>query len=462
MVGVGVIALPCAVQESWHFIGIGGIGMSALAYLLALQGARVTGSDLKPNLQTERLGTLGVEIFFGHRAENLQSADQGQRVVYSTAIDPANPEFVLAQQQCLPLLHRAEVLAHIAQGYQTIGISGTHGKTTTTSMIGCLLADQNLDPTVLVGGEVTALGGNARWGKGHYLVAEVDESDGSLVLFHPRLAVITNIEADHLDHYQDLAAIVTAFQQFSRQSEEIILCLDCPNITRYLLDQPTPWTGYSLHGHPQARYTVGAVTYAWDGTTAEILDRGQLLGTLKLQLTAPHNLSNSLAAVAIGRQLGLDFEQIAQSLGKFQGAQRRFQKYGEYGGVLYIDDYAHHPSEIRATLASAKLSGRRVVAIFQPHRYSRTVAFFEEFATCFDQADVVVLTDIYGCGEANPQQISGQDLAVRVAQVHPEVHYGVDLVAIQGLLPQILQRGDIALFLGAGNLNSIIPQLLLV
>ncbi|WP_287128713.1 UDP-N-acetylmuramate--L-alanine ligase [Candidatus Cyanaurora vandensis] len=452
------VATTRALRESWHFIGIGGIGMSALAYLLAKQGARVSGSDLKSNAQTERLSKLGVAIHYGHCAENLcLDDDHSLYVVYSTAIDPSNPEYRRAQELQVPLLHRAQVLAHIARSRRTIGVSGTHGKTTTSSMLACLLTDSGLDPTVLVGGEVLALGGNARWGQGEHLVAEVDESDGSLVLFHPQVAVITNIEADHLDHYRDLTAIVQAFTQFIQQSEEVVLCLDCPN-TRQLTGLATQWTGYSLHHHPQARYTVGEVHYGWHGTDAEVLDWGESLGRLHLPLTAPHNLSNALAVVAVGRQLGLTFAQIGQSLGRFQGAQRRFQKYGECGGVLYVDDYAHHPSEIRATLASAKLSGRPVVAIFQPHRYSRTTALLEEFSTCFAQADRVVLTEIYSAGERK-LGVTGAQLAQAVAKHHPQVHYCPDLAAVRAYLPTALQPGDLALFLGAGDLNSVIPQL---
>jgi len=238
--------------------------MSALAYLLAMQGATVSGSDLKPNFQTERLSKIGVKIYYGHRAENLHLAPDGSSyVVYSTAINSTNPELLCAQAHQIPLLHRAQVLAHLAQRHRTIGISGTHGKTTTSSMIACLLTDCGLDPTVLVGGEVPALGGNARWGQGAHLVAEVDESDGSLVLFKPQIAVVTNIEADHLDHYSDLNAIIVAFQQFLHQSEHAILCLDCPN-TQTLTSLGTPWTGYSLAG--PALYTVGRVEYAWDCT----------------------------------------------------------------------------------------------------------------------------------------------------------------------------------------------------
>ncbi|WP_245395573.1 UDP-N-acetylmuramate--L-alanine ligase [Anthocerotibacter panamensis] len=461
VVGVDMIQPGWAIYKSWHFIGIGGIGMSALAYLLAKRGARVSGSDLRPNSQTERLSKLGVTIHYGHCAENLD-APPPQRVVYSTAINPTNPEYVKAQQEQIPLLHRAQVLAGFAQGLKAIGVCGTHGKTTTSSMIACLLTDSGLDPTVLIGGEVTALGGNARHGDGEHLVAEVDESDRSLVLFHPQIAVVTNIEADHLDHYRDLEDIVGAFIQFVRQSKEAVLCLDCPHTARHLTALDTPWTGYSLKNHPDARYTLGQVAYHWDHTEAEVLEAEQVLGVLKLRVTGPHNLSNALAAVAVGRHLGLVWEEISASLGRFQGAQRRFQKYPESNGVLYIDDYAHHPSEIAATLSAACLSQRRVVAVFQPHRYSRTQALLSEFATCFAGADEVVLTEIYSAGEANCFGVSGRQLAEAVAQEHPCVQFCANLAQVRDHLTATLKSGDIALFLGAGDLNTVIPALLQV
>jgi UDP-N-acetylmuramate--alanine ligase len=459
--GVTQLTTARALRESWHFIGIGGIGMSGIAYLLAKQGANVSGSDLKPNFQTERLAKLGVEIFYGHRAENLVlTPDTLQRVVYSTAIDPSNPEFITAQTHHLPLLHRAQVLAHLAADFKTLGISGTHGKTTTSSMLGCLLADGALDPMVVVGGEVRSLGGNARFGQGAYFVAEVDESDGSLIQFHPHTAVVTNIEADHLDHYCDLEAIITAFRQFVQQSEQAVFGLDSPGVETLITTTDTPWIGYSLHGHPKARYTADQIVYAATGTTARILDWGHPLGTLQLKVTASHNLSNALAALAVARELGLDFETIALSLAQFEGAERRFQQRGERQGVLFVDDYAHHPSEIQATLASARLFQRRVVAIFQPHRYSRTQALFTDFSTCFAGADHVVLTDIYSAGEDNTHNITGEDLFRAVAEHHPSVHYCPSLGATREYLAIVLTSGDLALFLGAGNLNSVIPLLL--
>ncbi len=459
--GVEQTTPACAVQEAWHFIGIGGIGMSALAYLLVKQGAQVSGSDLQENAQTRRLKKLGVTIHFGHCAENIQPFPNGvQRVVYSTAIDPKNPEVIIAQAHGLPLLHRAQVLALLAEGHKTLGVSGTHGKTTTSGMLACLLTEQEFDPLVMVGGDIPVLGGNARYGRGEYLVAEVDESDGSLIRFYPHIAIVTNIEADHLDHYQDLNEIVQAFQQYIRQSEQAVLCLDDEQILEHLTNQDIPWLGYSLKQHPQAHYTVDNITYQWDSTTADVYEHGQQLGTLYLQVPAAHNLSNALAVLAVGRQLGMSFGQIQESLGRFTGVKRRFQKRGEVNDILYIEDYAHHPTEIRATLQSACLSGRRVVAIFQPHRYSRTHGLFAEFVTCFAQADCVVLTDIYAASEENVQGISGQDLAQAVAAQHPSVHYCVDLAAVRAFLPQILRPGDLALFLGAGNINAVITQLL--
>ncbi len=484
----------------FHFIGVGGIGMSALAYVLAKRKLPVSGSDLRLNHITQRLQEEGVHIFWSQEASNFDhfkaasstcddplvatvGAANGQnslrrnwvvenqrtatlpQVVCSTAIRTANAEYRAAQNLGCPILHRSDVLAGLIQEYESIAVAGTHGKTTTSSLISYLLLEAGLDPTIIVGGEVDAWGGNARLGQGPHLVAEADESDGSLVKFSPAIGIITNIELDHPDHYHDLDAVVDTFKTFAQHCKTLIGCIDCPTVR----DALKPAISYSLDKNSGADYSVDCVTYRADGTTARIWERGVILGRLDVRLLGQHNLSNALAAVAVGRLLKLDFATIAQAIATFEGAHRRFEHRGDYNGILFVDDYAHHPSEIRATLAAARLqigaarrgiTRRRVVAIFQPHRYSRTQTFLSEFATAFKDADIVVLSDVYSAGEPDPGNFNGQHLADLVAQHQPNVYYQSTLKAIGQLLTELLVPGDIALFLGAGNLNQLIPEVM--
>lgn len=449
----------------FHFIGIGGIGMSALAYILAKRNLPVSGSDLRSSHITQRLEAVGAKIFGSQEAKNLDlfatNSDFLPQVICSTAIANQNAEYQAAQTQGYPIFHRSELLAALINQYQSIAVAGTHGKTTTSSLIGYLLLEAGLDPTIIVGGEVNAWGGNARLGDSQWLVAEADESDGSLTKLAPVVGIVTNIELDHPDHYQSLAQVVDTFRVFQSQCQTLIACLDCPTVTEQLQPQIT----YSISPDVSADYTVSNVAYTADGTEAQVWERGQLLGTFKMQLLGKHNLSNALAAIAVCRHLGLKFEQIIPGLASFAGAKRRFEEKGRVNGITFIDDYAHHPSEILATLAAAKLrvdSGeyQRVVAIFQPHRYSRTLSFLAEFASAFGDADVVVITDIYSAGEANPHNLSGQQLVDAIAQYHHQVYYHSELPSLSQRLRELLQPGDLALFLGAGNLNQTIPTLI--
>ncbi|HTL88641.1 MAG TPA: UDP-N-acetylmuramate--L-alanine ligase, partial [Leptolyngbya sp.] len=464
----------------FHFIGIGGIGMSALAYVLLDRELPVSGSDLKSSHITERLQNLGAQIFIGQDASNLdryrsrpaisQSIGVSDRVatlvppitgavalpqvVCSTAINPANPEYRAALEMGCPIFHRSDILAALIQEYRSIAVAGTHGKTTTSSLISYMLCGANLDPTVIVGGEVKAWQGNARIGHGEYLVAEADESDGSLVKFAPYIGIITNAELDHPDHYSNLDQVVETFQTFASRCEITIGSIDCETVR----DRLTPTLSYSLDPATKADYTVDQVEYSGDGTTARVWERGQVLGQIELRILGQHNLSNALAAIAVGRLLGLEFEVIADAIAPFEGAKRRFEHRGDYNNILFVDDYAHHPSELRVTLAAARLQAgqidprRRVVAIFQPHRYSRTQTFLTEFAESFGDADMVILSDIYSAGEANTGEISGQTLANLVATHHSSVHYQPSLLAMGDFLANVLIPGDLAIFLGAGNL----------
>ncbi|MEP0871034.1 UDP-N-acetylmuramate--L-alanine ligase [Trichocoleus desertorum AS-A10] len=492
----------------FHFIGIGGIGMSALAYVLAKRRLPVSGSDIRLNHITQRLQDLGAHIFWSQDATNLEFFRQAEssksdalpaavvaiaangkngggaketrsttskvssstdtallpQVICSTAINPANAEYRAALELGCPIFHRSDLLAALIQDYQSISVAGTHGKTTTSSMIGHLLLETGLDPTIVVGGEVKAWEGNARLGEGPYLVAEADESDGSLVKFSSQIGIITNIELDHPDHYSTLDEVISTFKTFASHCKTLIGCIDCATVR----DALQPAITYSLHRESGADYTVDCVTYQANGTKAQVWERGELLGELSLKLLGQHNLSNALAAVAVGRLLNLGFAQIAPAIATFEGARRRFEYRGEYNEVLFVDDYAHHPSEIRATLAAAHLQAtelptahqRRVVAVFQPHRYSRTQTFLAEFAESFQDADVVVVTDIYAAGEAQPDNLTGQQVVDAIAAHHAHVVFQPSLAAVQSFLEQTLQPRDLALFLGAGNLNQIIPELM--
>lgn len=451
--------------KPFHFIGIGGIGMSALAFILAKRQLPVAGSDLRSSHITKRLQQLGAHIFRSQEGANLDyffsevnQSHELPQVICSTAIHPDNSEYQAAVAKGCPIFHRSDVLAGLVAEYESIAVAGTHGKTTTSSLLGYVLLQAGVDPTVVVGGEVSAWGGNARVGKGRYLVAEADESDGSLVKLHPAIGIVTNIELDHPDHYQSLSAVVEIFQTFAQQSQTLVGCIDCETVRQALQPEIT----YSLNPERNADYTVTAVRYDGQGSTATVWERGKALGKLNLRLLGSHNLSNALAVVATARQLGIDFAVITSAIAQFTGAKRRFEVYGEENGILFVDDYAHHPSELIATLAGAKLrvesqDAKRLVAIFQPHRYTRTAAFLENFATAFSAADLVVVTDIYSAGEA-PTGMNGETLARAIAQQHPQVIYHQDLSTISHRLGKLLQPGDIALFLGAGNLNQMIPE----
>ena len=480
----------------FHFIGIGGIGMSALAYIVAQRHLPVSGSDLRASHITERLEALGVKIFQSQEAENLDffaaypvkerqslsvsAATQPgiiteidnsltlntqvnllPQVICSTAIAENNSEYQAAVKLGCPIFHRSDLLATLIEQYQSIAVSGTHGKTTTSSLIGYMLLKSGLDPTIIVGGEVDAWQGNARSGQGKFLVAEADESDGSLVKHAPSIGVITNIELDHPDRYQDIQQVVEIFQTFAGQCNTLIGCIDDPLIREDLAIT----ISYSLNPETGADYTAKKVEYNSQGSKAEIWERGICLGELQLPLLGQHNLSNALAAVAVGRQVGLEFETIARSIASFSGTKRRFEHRGEANGITFIDDYAHHPSEIDVTLAAGRLrvggneSLQRVVAIFQPHRYSRTQTFIQEFAAAFKDSDVVVITDIYSAGEVNESGIKVEDLVKAIALNHPQVHYHASVDSIHTFLQEsILRPGDLAIFLGAGNLNQAIPK----
>ncbi|MEO0757122.1 MAG: UDP-N-acetylmuramate--L-alanine ligase [Cyanobacteria bacterium J06648_16] len=453
----------------FHFIGVGGIGMSALAYVLARRQLPVFGSDLRLSHITQRLKENGVQIFWNQAGANIayvaDAAGQLPQVVCSTAISESNAEYKAAVELGCPIFHRSDILAALMAQYEGIAVAGTHGKTTTSSLLGYLLVKAGIDPTVVIGGEVAELGGNAYVGQGTALVAEADESDGSLVKLSAKIGIITNVELDHPDHYSSLDQVVAIFETFSRQCDITVGCVDCPTVRSQL----SPTVSYSLDASSGADYIATNIHQSAQGTQATIWERGQQLGPMQLGLLGLHNLSNALAVVAVARLLGLEFSTIANLMPGFVGARRRFDRRGFHNQILFVDDYAHHPSEIKVTLAAAKLQSteplpsgleRRVVAVFQPHRYSRTVALLQEFVTAFGDADRVIVTDIYAAGETNEAGMSGQNVADALAEHHTQVEYAATLEMVQARLIETLQPGDIAIFLTAGNLNRILPEVM--
>jgi len=445
------------VQKSQHvhFIGIGGSGMSGIAGIMLGLGYRVTGSDLKPSAVTERLEALGVTCYTGHAEENLGEADM---VVASTAIPPTNVELVEARERELPVIHRGEMLAWLMRRQKGIAIAGAHGKTTTTSMTALVLEKNGLEPTIVIGGELTDIGGNAKLGGGEYLVAEADESDGSFLKLDPLIEVITNIEDDHLDYYKSVENIVAAFRQFMAKVPEgglAVVCFDDPKIRELLAEYSRPYQTYALD-HPEADYTMQNIRLNGQITAGDVYYRSAFLGCLELSVPGRHNLSNALAVVAVGRFIGLSFEGIAAALKNFRGAGRRFQITGEVNGIKVIDDYAHHPSEIKATLKAAKqVKTGRVVGVFQPHRYTRTSILGERFGEAFNDADVIIISDIYSAGERPIEGVSAK-MIVSAIEKHEgrEVIYLPTRQEIVDYLERTARPGDMILTMGAGDIWS--------
>jgi UDP-N-acetylmuramate--alanine ligase len=426
--------------------------MSGLAGLLLALGWRVSGSDLKPSPVTDRLVSLGATVFQGHAAEHLGSCDL---VVVSSAIKSDNPELAAARARGIPVWHRGEMLAELMRVRKGIAVAGTHGKTTTTAMLALVLTAGGYDPTVLVGGEVATLGGNARLGRGEYMVAEADESDGSFLLLKPHVAVVTNIENDHLDYYQNVANIVAAFGRFVQGVDPdgaVVLCADDANVRKMLPGIRSRVITYGLTSR-DADYTVRERSLNGAGATGEVFYRGRSLGTVRLSVPGRHNLANALAVIAVGRLLGLELPAMVGPLADFRGAGRRFQLLGEVRGVRVVDDYAHHPTEIRATLAAARTTGcRRVLCAFQPHRYTRTKLLHEEFGPAFADADVVVISDVYGAGEPPIEGVTGELIAGSVRRFKPQVVYLPRLEEVTSYLAGIARPGDLIITMGAGNI----------
>jgi UDP-N-acetylmuramate--alanine ligase len=438
-----------------HFIGIGGIGMSGIAEILLDQGFKISGSDRALSEVTERLQKLGAGIFEGHRAENI--AQDVDTVVYSSAVQPDNPEILEAQRRIIPVVRRAEMLAEVMRLKYGIGIAGTHGKTTTTSMTSLVLMEGGLDPTVIVGGKLSGLGGtNARLGRGEFIVVEADEYDRSFLSITPTVAVLTTLETDHLDCYRDLEDIKSAFIQFASKVPFygfIVLCLDEPALLDIMphLSKKKIVT-YGLN--PQADIQAVDIRHKDNSTTYTLIRNNQELGTIMLQVPGVHNVQNSLGAISVGLELGIPFTKIKAGIEKFAGVYRRWEKKGEVNNIALYDDYAHHPTECRATLSGVK-SGwrRRVICVFQPHLYSRTRDFYEDFGKSFLLSDVLVVTDVYPAREEPIQGVNGELIVNAAKQYgHKDVHYIPDKKNIPAFLKSIVKSGDIVITMGAGDI----------
>jgi UDP-N-acetylmuramate--alanine ligase len=443
-----------------HFVGIGGIGMSGIAELLLNLGYAVSGSDLKLSPTTERLSQLGAKIYLGHDAAHVREAHV---VVFSSAVDSQNPELAEARRRQQPVIPRAEMLAELMRLKYGIAVAGAHGKTTTTSLVASVLNEAKFDPTLIVGGRLNAFGINARLGGGEWMVVEADESDRSFLKIDPTIAVITNIDREHLDHYRDLADIQEAFVSFANKVPfygSVIACVD-DGPTRAIL--PRLERRVVTYGHSEAaELRVTAVRLRRFESDFEVQIKGRTLGKFQLRIPGLHNILNATAAVAVGLELNAPLGAIQQGLAEFRGTERRFELKGEHRGIVVIDDYGHHPAEITATLTTLRQCGfRRAFVVFQPHRYSRTKFLFDDFLHAFDEADEVVLTEIYPASELPIEGISGRSLATGIEQQsRAQIHFVPRMEDIAVFLLPRLRSGDVVLTLGAGNIGMAGDQLL--
>mgnify|MGYP001436989926 CR=1 FL=1 len=445
-----------------HFIGIGGVGMSGIAELLVNLGYAVSGSDTVASSVTSRLESLGARVRLGHAAAHVGDADV---VVVSSAVTRDNPEVLEAARRAIPVIPRAEMLGELMRLRYSVAVAGAHGKTTTTSMIALVLEQAGLDPTAVIGGRLKAFGSNARLGRGDVMVAEADESDRSFLRLFPTIAVITNIDREHLENYEGFEALQHAFVDFANHVPfygVVIACADNPHVAAAL---PTITRRLLTYGidHPDADLVAADVVEGPMSVSGRVIRRDRLgegapveLGALRLTVPGRHNLLNALAAVAVGLELDLPFERIAAGLAAFAGAERRFEVRGEPRGILVVDDYGHHPTEIAAVLAAARPLRRRVVVVFQPHRFSRTAALLHEFGPSFADADRLILTDIYGAGEAPQEGVTLERLAAAIRQTSA---VPLDVVPrledVPAAVAKIARPGDIVITLGAGSIGAL-------
>ncbi len=451
-----------ATIKNIHFVGIGGAGMGGIAEVLITQGYQVSGSDVSENVVTRRLAGLGAKILCGHHSENIKDA---QLVVYSSAIPRDNPELVAAREKDIPILARAQMLAELMHARYGIAIAGTHGKTTTTGLVTTLLAEGGLDPTFVIGGTLMSLGTHARLGASKYFVAEADESDASFLYLQPKMAVVTNIDADHLNNYGDFSTLRKTFVEFLHRLPEdglAILCSDDPVICELLEKIRRPYITYGFNKTD----TVCALNYRQEGVRCwmQVARKNHPDFEVTLNLPGRHNVLNALAAIAVATECGVSDSAIASGLTKFQGTGRRFQIYGELplaqGHVLMVDDYGHHPREIAATLEAVRRAwpNRRVVHVFQPHRYSRTQTVFSDFAEVLTLADQLLLLEVYSAGEAPIPGINSASLCAAISTHSKQAPIHItDLKQLPLQLNAILRDGDVLLLQGAGDIGKMAP-----
>ncbi len=441
-------------------VGIGGTGMSGIAEVLLTLGYKVSGSDLQTNEATLRLARLGAKIYQGHSAENVEGADV---VVISSAVKEDNVEVRRARESLIPVIPRAEMLAELMRMKYGVAVAGAHGKTSTTSMIASVLEQGGYDPTIIVGGRLNTIGSHGKLGEGDFIVAEADESDRSFLLLSPFIAVLTNIDEEHLDQYQTVEEIKKTFVNFANKVPfycPVILCLDDPNLQSLIprIERRLITYGFS----PQA--DIFARDYRFEEFRSEsaLFYKGEKIGTLKLQVPGKHNILNAMAAVAVGLDLDIPVSSILKALANYSGTGRRFELKKEINGVMVIEDYGHHPTEIRATLDAAKRGWqRRVVAVFQPHRYTRLSLLMKNFATAFNQADILVTTEIYPAGEEPIPGVTGEALFEEIKLFgHKNVYFEPDMKKIPSLLQKIVNPMDMVLVLGAGSIYKIIPDII--
>ena len=443
-----------------HFIGIGGSGMSGIAEVLINQNYDVSGSDQSQSSVTDHLESLGAEIHFNHNAQNVHGKHV---VVVSSAICSNNPEVKAAREEMIPVIPRAEMLAELMRMKYGIAIAGTHGKTTTTSLVATVLAGGHLDPTIIVGGKLKNMGGHAKLGQSKFLVAEADESDGSFLKLSPTLAVVTTLDEEHMDYYNNMQNMKSAFLDFLNSVPfygTAILCLDDPNLQSLLPKIEKRTITYGLK--TQADYTAREISVSELKTNFTVFYQGKKLGEISSSSLGNHNICNTLAAVAVGMELNMDFPTIADALKVFSGVQRRFEILHQSDSLIIVDDYGHHPAEIQTTLSTAKevWPNRRLVVVFQPHRFSRTQHLMESFYSSFNDADQLFLLDIYGAGEKPIEGIHSQKMAQGIREFgHKNVDYIEKVDTLVPHLQNSLQSGDVILTLGAGNIGELAHKL---
>ena len=443
-----------------HFVGIGGAGMSPLAKVLTEMGYEVSGSDRAESDIIRRLRELGAVVYIGQDGEHVRGVDA---IVVSTAIPYDNPEVLAAGQLGIPKLHRSDINAALVNSRKGIAVAGAHGKTTTTSMLGVALDHAGISPTIIIGGEVADLGTNAKLGKGEYLVSEADESDGSFLKLKPHIAVVTNVENDHMDHYGTMDNIRAAFRQFienvDKETGYAVLCFENENLRNIAKEVDRKYISFAID--EPADYQAANIETNGAGISFDVMHQGEDLGRVTLNIPGRHNVLDALAAVVTGLSIGLTMKEMADGLAQFHGAKRRFQTKGRERGIWVVDDYAHHPTEIATTLKAAKQTDpKRLICVFQPHRYSRTKLLHEEFGRAFKEADLLILTDIYAAGEAPVEGIDGSTILKEVTRATgQDVTYLQKREDIAPYLASVVREGDLVITMGAGDIYRTAEEL---